>query len=445
MKLNETNSKRKIHRFTIFIVIAAIAVSSIGCAKQGDNTEIAESSLYDFTSKISQDNMMATINTLAGKDNARTSGFEGEQQAADYIKKQFESFGLETNMTDFPVEAYLCNTVKLSVNTDVDTPIESVKVINFSSSTPKEGIRAEIVSVSMGSNAEYSGKNVKGKIALIQRGGEKFVDKAERAKSNGAVAAIFYDPMEEGSFSATFGSNSTIPGVGLQKADALIIEAKLAEGKTVEANLLVDSVTKASKSQNIFGLYKSSNNPDKKQIIISAHYDGVDTPAANDNASGLATILEIARVLTSEKPELPYDIQFMAFGSEEIGLIGSSDYAHSLDSLTTQRTLAMINFDMVGVGETVNFCTANAQSSEKIMPQTLALGKRLGFTAVVQEMESSDHVPLAYAGIPAITYYVTEDENYHTDLDTPDRIQPEMLAEACNYGLTICTEFKEVQ
>lgn len=446
MKENTAVKNRNLKRVTIIILTIVIAAVGIGCSRTPKAPLISETSLYDFTDKISQENMLASIKVLASVDNARVAGFEGEQKAAQYIQAAFERYGLKTDKSAFSMDAFMCTQASLEVNIE-NQPLKDIKVVNFSNATPKEGISTDLISVGLGGVNAYSDKHVQGKIVLIQRGGEKFIDKAERAKGNGAVAVVFYDPMAEGNASmfANFGINSTIPGVCITKDQAMKLEAGMASGKKVQAKLIVDSKTELAKSQNIFGVYESANNPDKKKIVISAHYDGVDTPAANDNASGTATILEIARILSEEKIELPYDIQFIAFGSEEVGLVGSSDYTRTMGSIAADNTLAVINFDMVGVGDTINFCTANGQSSAPILPQLRALGERMGFKPVIQELENSDHASFAYYNVPAITYYVSEDLNYHTDLDTIERIQPEMMVKACNYGLTVCTEFKAVQ
>ncbi len=442
MKVRSAYFPKVICSIALCVLTVGILISGSGFSAQANATKIVQTSLYDFSNKISQERMMATINILADRDNARVSGSEGERQSAAYILKQFKTFGLETREQRFLVEANTLNSVKLSLN-DVALPlIKDTKVMCFSTVAPKVGIKAEIISVSQGTEADYKEKDVKGKIVLVQRGGETFMAKVARAEGNGAVGVIFYDPKRE-KLLGTVGALSVIPVVSIPTETALKIESKLAYGSQLEAELLVNSSGEASTSQNVMGILKSKRNPEGKQIIVGAHYDGVDTPAANDNGSGTAVMMEIAKILTSEKIDLPYDIQFIAFGSEEAGLLGSSAYVYGMDNEEAKRTLALINLDMVGVGDMLNLCTARGQSTMPLLKQARQICEQLTYNTAVRETVHSDHLPFAYAGVPAITLYVTTDHNYHSDNDTPDKIQPDMLAKACNLGLTICTAYKE--
>ncbi|MCF0124801.1 MAG: M28 family peptidase [Clostridia bacterium] len=102
------------------------------------------------------------------------------------------------------------------------------------------------------------------------------------------------------------------------------------------------------KYQNVIGTVPSKNG---KYIIIGAHYDGVGPsfgkfrPAADDNASGTATLLELARILSKE--DLEYGIKFIAFDGEESGLYGSNYNSKKIDKKNNEYVL-MISIDMVG-------------------------------------------------------------------------------------------------
>ena len=85
-------------------------------------------------------------------------------------------------------------------------------------------------------------------------------------------------------------------------------------------------------------------------MIVGAHYDCVAAGAgADDNASGVAVMLEIAERIAKYKPE--YDIVFVAFGAEEVGLKGSAYYVSQMSAADKARTIAMINFDSLIVGD----------------------------------------------------------------------------------------------
>jgi hypothetical protein len=85
-------------------------------------------------------------------------------------------------------------------------------------------------------------------------------------------------------------------------------------------------------------------------VIVGAHYDAVKAgQGADDNASGVGVMLELAERVASCK--LPYDLVFVAFGAEEVGLIGSNRYSRSMPKADKDRAIVMINLDSVLVGD----------------------------------------------------------------------------------------------
>ncbi|MBN2204995.1 MAG: M20/M25/M40 family metallo-hydrolase [Thermoleophilia bacterium] len=85
-------------------------------------------------------------------------------------------------------------------------------------------------------------------------------------------------------------------------------------------------------------------------VIVGAHYDAVKAgQGADDNASGVGVMLEVAERVADLR--LPYDLVFVAFGAEEVGLIGSNRYSRSLPKADKDRAIVMINLDSVLVGD----------------------------------------------------------------------------------------------
>jgi len=391
----------------------------------------------DFSKDISADGIYNTIKTFSAADNARITGFEGEKNTAEFITKQFKDLGFDVKEQSFPIKAYRC----LGTEVDIIAP-ESKKVssqfLTFSKATAKEGITADIVFGGMGTDSELENAKVKDKIVLMKRGGEFFRVKTERAFKKGAVGAIFYDPNQEQLISATLVEPSNIPSVSILKSEADNITGMLASGKPVKVILKVDSESTDAISKNIIATMKSKKQTDGKNIVVGAHYDGVNTPAANDNASGIATVMEAARVISKQK--LDCDIKFIAFGAEEIGLVGSNYYVSSLTSEEISNTIAMLNLDMVGVGDTLTVHTMN--KNLKSLPADLAVScmNKFNYKSARTEQENSDHVPFESAGIPVAYFEYGLDEYYHTDKDTIDRIQKENLLHACNVLINMCKE-----
>jgi hypothetical protein len=98
--------------------------------------------------------------------------------------------------------------------------------------------------------------------------------------------------------------------------------------------------------KNIIGILKGKSD---KRIIISSHYDSVNCPGANDDASGVGVMLELARVLAAEKHDKT--IVFIAFDAEEHKLSGSKYYVANLNQKDTNNTLGMLNLDSIGRGD----------------------------------------------------------------------------------------------
>lgn len=429
-------------RSTILLMGLIIAlVFTTSCSKQNtDQADEAKAFVADFSSE----EMMAFIESVASVDNARITGFEGEHQTADKIQETFESLGLETSVQSFPIQSYALNSHSVQLVTDGDRLLENANPLSYSIGTSSEGLLGQVVSVGLGAEENYKDVDVTGKIVLIQRGGEYFYVKNDRAFSHGAVGAIFYDPNGE-SISATLTHLSEIPAVSITKEDATWMEQKLLESQVVEVKITIDAKCEDSESKNVIGIYRSKDNKDGKKVIVGAHYDGVNTPAANDNASGTAVVLEMARALAEQKVELPFDVQFMTFGAEEIGLVGSDYYASQMTRDEIKNTICMINFDMVGVGDGIDISTAGDPRALSLVKQGQDVFKEIGFTATTSESDRSDHASFATVGVKAIYIQATPDHNYHTDEDTIDKIDPEMLKHMCDFGTKMLMDVLAVE
>ncbi len=103
-------------------------------------------------------------------------------------------------------------------------------------------------------------------------------------------------------------------------------------------------------------------------------------------------------------------------------------------------TLAMINFDMVGVGETLELYTAEGIEDSELLDITAELLKEMGYTPTIAKTDRSDHSPFSYAGIQAIYIAAGPFKDYHTDLDTLSIIQPEILVNVCEVGTKMLIE-----
>ena len=431
-------SNRKKYLFVITLLVLVLVFVSACDNKQAELP--LEETVGVFEPNFSEESMLETIKTLSSVDNARIAGFEGEFEAANYISEQFTAMGLEVRTQQFPVKAYVGNHLELKVSSESDRVIKDAKTLSFSGATPKGGIATEIVPLGLGAERDYEGVDVTGKIVLIQRGGEFFYVKTERAAQYGAVAVLFYDPNSEAALSATLTALSEIPAISISRSEGQGFENAIQEGKSVSVSLVVDATHEDSTSSNIIGLYKSNDNPEGKRIIVGAHYDGVDTPAANDNASGTAVILEMAKALSEQKIKLPFDVEFVAFGAEEIGLIGSNHYVQNMTTEEVDTVIAMLNFDMVGVGDSFDIGSAEGFIARDLIKMARETLDEMGYPPTTSVTDRSDHAPFARSGMDAIYIQVGPFLDYHTDFDIFEAIQPEMLIKACELGTKLIVD-----
>jgi len=165
-----------------------------------------------------------------------------------------------------------------------------------------------------------------------------------------------------------------------------------------------------------------------QRLVIGAHYDSKsNAPGANDNASGVGVILELARILKDIQTRPTID--FVAFGAEEIvdsnsdhHHFGSRHYAGSLSDADKGQITGMISVDMVGVGSL--FYVGCMEIQPKVIADGLiASTSDVNYQATYFKSQAwSDHEAFERAGIPTAWMEWRPDPNYHSPNDTYDKI-----------------------
>jgi Zn-dependent M28 family amino/carboxypeptidase len=175
--------------------------------------------------------------------------------------------------------------------------------------------------------------------------------------------------------------------------------------------------------------------------VIGAHYDhlGRDeklalTPGADDNASGVAALSEIAHDLVADPAPHRRSILFISFSGEEEGLLGSRWYvAHPIEPL--EATIAMICLDTVGRMQGNRLIALNSSSGAEL-PSALR-GVNLGFGLDLAIPEKgpfgSDQLSFIEKGIPAFQLCTDPNADYHRSTDTPDKLNYEGIASIASF------------
>jgi aminopeptidase YwaD len=184
-------------------------------------------------------------------------------------------------------------------------------------------------------------------------------------------------------------------------------------------------------TRNVVGYIRGSDYPDK-YIIISAHYDHLGMmgkyiyfPGANDNASGVAMMLDFARMYRFHHPK--YSIIFIAFAGEEAGLVGSKYYVdHPIVPL--EKTHFVLNLDLMGTGKKgIGIVNATVfQDEMAILIQKEHFGRYNVPMLQRGKAANSDHYWFSERGVHTFFIYMMGDyTNYHDIFDRPEALQLE--------------------
>ena len=243
----------------------------------------------------------------------------------------------------------------------------------------------------------------------------------------GALAAVIYN-NEPGGFGGRLANQSNIPAVSISKESGETIKELMASSEVEATASLVQEMRD---SRNVVA-EKPGTASDGKVVILGGHFDTVPgTQGANDNGSGTATLLTVARAILG-KP-YPFTIRFIAFGSEELGLFGSRSYVDSLTDAEREATLAMLNFDVPGSGDAVEL-----EGSLDLIRQVLGYGRENGIEVKVGtplQGASSDHATFIEAGIPAVMFLADDLSRLHTPEDRIEFVRPELMGAAAVLGI----------
>jgi len=320
----------------------------------------------------------------------RSSGSVGANETAQWIKEQFQNFGLETTLESFEFATWnLRNRPSLAIY-DGDSSAESNQMIissfqstHYSWPTPEGGVLRDLVVLPLPENLSrsqvfawrmpynvtaWNALNTTGKILLIgyelrwnEIWHQAFWNKLKSQPPAAIIYTYWYSWMSSAPISFTsvgglpLGDRGPyywqlkIPVGWVSYEDGLWIR-KREKSMNVSASLAIPAVVGTGPHYNVVGELKSSVNPGK-YMVISSHYDTVMTSGFCDNGAGTAAVLELARVFANAAgdglyhPE--YTILFIAFAGEELSLAGSINYVKQHEA-EMNNTVAVINLDSIG-------------------------------------------------------------------------------------------------
>ncbi len=218
--------------------------------------------------------------------------------------------------------------------------------------------------------------------------------------------------------------------------DALSRRA-LATPLSVTVHMDVAFQTHEVKARNVLGLLPGADPAHKDEIVvIGAHYDhmgrdpdGTIYNGADDNATGVAVVLEIARLWRAQGFRPARSVLFAAWDDEEQGLVGSKYYVQNA-TYPLAHTVAMIGLDMVGVGEELHI-DGTGSAADQLLTSAKVYSTTVFFDNVPPA--GSDHAPFYEASVPAtllVWFGPQVDPVYHKPGDDVQVIQPQALRAA---------------
>lgn len=231
--------------------------------------------------------------------------------------------------------------------------------------------------------------------------------------------------------SETIGPRPAGSAAELETVEYLVSQLESYGYKNVEVQEFLRP-RQAAPNYNVIATKMPQNrNWDNGQIIvIGSHHDSVRvSPGANDDATGVAASLELARIFANTPTAA--EVRFVFFGAEENGLVGARQYVNALSADEIERMVAMFQLDMIGsrdAGHLTMFTVDGNQNT--VTDLAAAAGARVSMNEIppFSRLGRSDHVPFYEAGIPAALFIHTPLEPwYHTANDTIENISPDKV------------------
>ncbi len=372
--------------------------------------------------------------TLADEHSPRQSATDEELEAAMFLSGAMDRLGYETSVQEFEVtEAWASGSLEVLPDEDGDEldvtfrrrdgNTARIPVLPFE--PLKVGIvEGELVDVGLGSDEDFEGLDVEGKIALMGRGEISFEEKETNAAENGAIAAVVYNNEPRYYFRGQLDGDPDILASSITRVDGGLLFDALEDGEEFDVELIVYPLGNGP-SRNVIA--ELNNDIDGDQVVlVGAHYDTTPwSSGANDNGSGVAAAMVVADELADD--ELPFDLRFVFFGSEETGLHGSTYYANDLSVSQLGRIEAMINLDVVATGE------LSALGSESLIEYAIDAAEALNIEINATDGldgASSDHAPFDELGVSVVMVYADDLTYINHPSDTIEHLNAEPMGQA---------------
>ncbi|MBE9013477.1 M28 family peptidase [Pseudanabaenaceae cyanobacterium LEGE 13415] len=345
---------------------------------------------------------------------ARVAGTPTAERASELLIDRYKKLGYEVEVQTFTYPKFFDAGSSLSID---GKTIEAWAMVRSIAGNPS----GRLVAVpNYGKPEDFKTVDVRNQIAIVKRGGGvQFIQKIENAAAAGAIGVLIVN-NQPGNIRGMLMKPSTIPAASLpQDVGTSLLEQ--AQKTTVQATLTVKAQPDAL-GRNVIAHLPNVKQP---KLIIGGHFDSVEnSPGANDNASGTAVVLGIARSLA--KSPAAKQIWFMAFDGEEDGLKGSEAFVDRATQPFLSGLKAMLNFDMVGVNDRLLLDGSGTMTS---------IAQSITGDVNSSRFGGSDHASFKSKNVSTLFFFRGKDPNYHSPNDKT--VDPRLLKETQDEALKI--------
>ncbi|WP_126663085.1 M28 family peptidase [Haloterrigena salifodinae] len=360
----------------------------------------------------------------------RMAGSDGEREAAELTRDALADAGARNaRLESFDIQGWTREGSEITAGETSQNCIALPR-------SPADRATAPLVDLGYGLPADFEATDLEGAIVMVRSDIPDYYDrylhrreKYYHAVENGAVGFVYRNHVEgclppTGSVGTDEDPIGEIPAVGVSSE----VGARLArrfDGEEIE--LTVEADISPATSQNVH----AELGPDTDEcVLVTSHVDAHDiAEGAADNGAGTAMVVELANALAAREDDLETRVEFVAYGAEEVGLVGSNYHAERADY---DAIKAVVNNDGVVSDRTLSLTTHGFDGLESAADE-IADRYDHPIETVPKLGPHSDHWPFVQWGVPGYHVKSTSDEVGrgwgHTFADTIEKLEPRTLRE----------------
>jgi hypothetical protein len=332
-------------RFLSLSALFLFMSPAFACSTSADDSSESTSAAESKAENTLQARMTQTLNDLAGFGYKR-AGTDAAKRAGQYLRDRWRNAGLTAvHFEEFSFPKFELASSRLGVTLDGAPSAPKYEVLYYSGTGR---VDADIAYVGKGHPADYEGKDVRGKVVLVDR--DARFHRSTQLKlvaDHGGIAMLWAstapeDLIQVGTVSLSDGALGPAPAVSISASDSQKIRDAIAANMPAHATLDVNAAVREGKGRNLVGTLEGSD-ANGAYFVVGAHYDTWYT-GSYDNGAGVAAVVAIAEDFAKHGGR-KQGLRFVAYDAEEVGLFGGYDYLRKHMIARNEPVLGFVNFE----------------------------------------------------------------------------------------------------